>query len=161
MHNGATLDYLVRSPADGHYTLRLNYAAVTAGGKVRVWVNGVAIQTIDLAVTGPHYDSLWAPNDFADSQSISLDLAAGVNDVRLEIVSEGYTLNSLKFTGVSQPGQPAAARCRHAAAAGGGRAANGQSAAHAGLAKHLTGLRSLARPPRSPRSAPMTAAKPH
>jgi hypothetical protein len=107
LHNGAALDYLVRSPAYGPYTLKINYAAVSAGGKLRVWVNGTVVQTIDLAVTGPHYDSMWAPNDFADSQAIAINLAAGVNDVRLEVVSEGYTINALNFTGASQPGQPA------------------------------------------------------
>jgi hypothetical protein len=61
------------------------------------------VQTLDLGVTGPHYDSQWAPNDFADSQVVSLNLAAGVNDVRLEVVSEGYTINALRFAGASQP----------------------------------------------------------
>jgi hypothetical protein len=106
LHNGATLDYLVDSPADGHYTLTVNYAEVTAGGQLRVWVNGVPVKTLSLPVTGSSYDSQWAPNSFADAQAIPLDLRAGVNNVRLEVVSEGFTLNALKFAGASQPGQP-------------------------------------------------------
>jgi hypothetical protein len=107
LHNGATLDYLVSSPANAPYTLTLNYAEVTAGGQVQVWVNGVAVETLTLLVTGPDYDSNWAPDDFANSQAIPLTLQAGVNDVRLEVVSEGFTINSLNFAGASQPGTPA------------------------------------------------------
>ncbi|HEY1380424.1 MAG TPA: hypothetical protein VGF55_26720, partial [Gemmataceae bacterium] len=107
LKNGQTLDYLVRSPADGHYTLTVNYAAVSGGGQLRVWVNGTAVQTLTLPVTGPGYDSQWSPNSFADAQAIPLDLRAGENDVRLEVVSAGYTVNALKFTGASQPGTPA------------------------------------------------------
>jgi hypothetical protein len=107
LHNGATLDYLVTSPADAPYSLAINYAEVTAGGQLRVYVNGTVVQTLNLPVSGSSYDSLWAPNSFADAQAIPINLRAGVNDIRLEVVSEGFTVNALKFVGASTPGSPA------------------------------------------------------
>jgi hypothetical protein len=101
--NGATLDYLVRAPADGRYELRVNYAAVSPGGKLQVLVNGQVVQTLDLAATGSGRDSQGAPNSFTDSAAVTLELHEGLNGVRLKVVSSGFTLNTLKFIGVAAP----------------------------------------------------------
>src|SRR5206468_12980959 len=93
--NGATLDYLVRAPADGRCELRVNYAAVSPGGKLQVLVNGQPVQTLDLPATGSGRDTQGAPNSFADSAAVALDLHEGLNGVRLQIVSSGATINTL------------------------------------------------------------------
>ena len=91
-------DYLVRAPQAGTYNLVLNYAQVSAGGQVQILVNDRAVQTLTLAATGPGYDSLWAPNSFADAPAVPVALGEGLNVVRLRVVVGGYTLNTLTFT---------------------------------------------------------------
>src|SRR5205814_667452 len=97
------LDYLVRAPADGRYELRVSYGAASPGGKLQVLVNGQAVQTLDLAATGAGRDSQGAPNSFADSAVVTLNLHEGLNGVRLQVVSSGFTINTLKFTGAAAP----------------------------------------------------------
>ncbi|VTT99044.1 cellulose-binding domain protein : Cellulose-binding domain protein OS=Laribacter hongkongensis (strain HLHK9) GN=LHK_00825 PE=4 SV=1: PA14: PKD: Lectin_legB [Gemmataceae bacterium] len=101
LHNGDTREYLVRVPQAGTYTLRVRYAAAEAGGRIQFLVNDADAGTLALPVTGPNYDSLWSPNDFADSAAVTVRLEAGLNVVRVRIVSEGYTLYSLKFDGAA------------------------------------------------------------
>ncbi|WP_439621800.1 PA14 domain-containing protein [Gemmata sp.] len=101
LHNGDTREYLVRVPQAGTYSLRVRYAAAQAGGQVQLSVNGADAGTLSLPVTGPNYDALWSPNDFADSTAVTVRLDAGLNVVRVRIVSEGYTLYSLKFDGAA------------------------------------------------------------
>jgi hypothetical protein len=101
LHNGDTREYLVRVPQAGTYSLRVRYAAAEAGGKIQFLVNDADAGTLALPVTGPNYDSLWSPNDFADSTAVTVRLEAGLNVVRVRIVSEGYTLYSLKFDGAA------------------------------------------------------------
>lgn len=96
-YTGETLDYMVNAPAAGTYNLALNYAANVAGGQVQVLVNDQLVKTVGLGVTGSSTDSQGAPNSFADAPSIALNLNAGLNVVRLQIVSSGFTLNQLKF----------------------------------------------------------------
>lgn len=106
-YNGETLDYIVNAPTAGTYNLAINYAANQANGQVQVLLNDSAVQTLTLATTGSSTDSQGAPNAFADSQSVALNLNAGLNVVRLKIVNSGYTLNALKFTtGSTTTNQP-------------------------------------------------------
>jgi hypothetical protein len=98
LHNGATLDYLVRAPQTGTYTLRINYAAVHPNESIQIIVNDRVVQTLTLPVTGQSYDSMAAPNSFADSPPITLNLGEGLNVVRLKAIVDGYTLRSLRFT---------------------------------------------------------------
>jgi hypothetical protein len=100
LQDGAALDYMVRAPQAGTYQLRVRYAEVTAGGQLQVLVNDKPAGTLSLPVTGPGYDSQWAPNSFADSVPVTVNLEAGLNVVRLAVVKSGYTLYSLKFDGV-------------------------------------------------------------
>src|SRR5439155_19462812 len=81
----------------------VNYAAASAGGKLQGLVNGQPVQTIDLPATGAGRDSQGAPNSFADSAAVTLNLHEGLNGVRLQVVSSGSTINTLKFTGVAAP----------------------------------------------------------
>lgn len=98
LHNGATLDYVIRAPQAGTYHLVVNYAANNPGGQLQVLLNDSAVRTLTLPATGPDHDDLWAPNDFAASQAVSLNLNQGLNVVRLKVIAEGYTLKSLEFT---------------------------------------------------------------
>jgi Legume lectin domain/PKD domain len=101
LQNGNTLDYLINAPTSGTYSLAINYAAVSPGEQLEIILNDNAVQTLTLPVTGPDYDSQGAPDDFADSQPITLNLNQGLSVVRLEIVQAGFTINQLKFTGPS------------------------------------------------------------
>jgi VCBS repeat-containing protein len=98
LHNGATLDYLIRAPQAGTYTLQINYAAPLPNEVIQVIVNDQVVQTLTLPVTGQSYDSMAAPDSFANSPPITLNLNEGLNVVRLKVIVEGYTINALTFT---------------------------------------------------------------
>jgi hypothetical protein len=99
--NGTTLDYLVQAPQAGTYNLTLTYAANNPGEQVQVIVNDLVVQTLTLAVTGPDHDSQWAPTDFANAPAVTLNLNQGLNVVRLLVVNNGYSLQTLTFSAVS------------------------------------------------------------
>jgi hypothetical protein len=98
LHNGNTLDYLIRAPKTETYSLQIYYAAPNPNEQLQIIVNNKVVQTLTLAVTGSSYDSLGAPNSFAWSPSIKLNLDEGLDVVRLKVIEEGYTINLLRFT---------------------------------------------------------------
>jgi hypothetical protein len=106
LHDGAALDYLLRAPQSGTYDLRINYAAVNPGGQLEVLLNDNVVTTLTLPVTGPDTDSQGAPDDFADSQAVALQLNAGLNVVRLKVVVEGFTLNQLGCSASNNQSSP-------------------------------------------------------
>jgi hypothetical protein len=98
LHNGHTLDYLVRAPQAGTYSLQIYYAAPTPNEQLQIIVNDQVVQTLTLPVTGPSYDNMGAPDSFAWSPSITLNLDQGLDVVRLKVIAEGFTINLLDFT---------------------------------------------------------------
>jgi hypothetical protein len=101
LHNGNTLDYLIRAPKTGTYSFQIYYAAPNPNEKMQIIVNNKVVQTLTFAVTGSSYDNLGAPNSFAWSPSVKLNLDQGLDVVRLKVVAEGYTINMLRFTPAS------------------------------------------------------------
>ncbi len=98
LQNGNTLDYLVQAPQSGTYNLQINYAAVNPNEQLQIIVNDHVVTTLTLLVTGPDYDSQFSPDDFANSQPVSLNLNQGLNVVRLEVIAAGFTINQLQFS---------------------------------------------------------------
>jgi hypothetical protein len=101
LHNGDTLDYLIQAPQTGTYSLQIYYAAPKPNEQLQIIVNDQVVQTLTLPVTGPSYDNMGAPNSFAWSPSITLNLNQGLDVIRLKVIAEGYTINLLNFTPIN------------------------------------------------------------
>jgi len=101
LHNGDTLDYLVRPPQAGTYSLQIYYAAPQPNEQLQIIVNNQVVETLTLPVTGSSYDNQGAPDSFAWSPSITLNLNPALDDVRLKVIAEGYTINLLNFTPIA------------------------------------------------------------
>src|SRR5262249_45636098 len=97
LHNGDTLDYLIQAPQAGTYSLQIYYAAPKPNEQLQIIVNDQVVQTLTLPVTGSSYDNMGAPNSFAWSSPITLNLDPGLDVVRLKVIAEGYTINLLNF----------------------------------------------------------------
>ena len=102
--NGAGINWRVNVPAAGQYQLRWRYANGTSSARSgRVLVNS-AQQVASVALNGT---GAW--NSYTNSATVTVNLAQGVNTIRLEATSSGGLANidHLQITGV----QPTPVSC--------------------------------------------------
>ncbi|MEQ1941290.1 carbohydrate-binding protein [Mesorhizobium sp. VNQ89] len=99
---GEWVEYTINVPTTGIYTFSANAKTPVAGATIAVSLNGTtALGTVTLAdghAGGSNFDSA----AFAQSQAISLSLAAGVQTLRLTfngpLAANGYVLDLASFT---------------------------------------------------------------
>ncbi len=91
--SGDWMDYAINPSTAGGYNVELRVAGSYGGGAVRIMSGATELATIALPATGGWQN--WT------TVSSTLNLAAGSQTLRLEVVSPGWNINWMKFTSLS------------------------------------------------------------
>jgi hypothetical protein len=89
--NGDYRDYLVRAPADGNYRIEVAVAAAWPGSKLLILANHAQVATQEIPVTGSDSTFQYLP-------PVTAVLTAGMNVVRLQVVTAGFNISSLRLS---------------------------------------------------------------
>jgi len=86
---GEWLQYTLK-PTPGSYNITFRVAAVSAGGQIRVWLDGVNLGTVNVPVTGGYqtWTDVTLPGKTVNSNSRVL---------RVEFLGSGFNLNKITF----------------------------------------------------------------